>query len=299
MDSVTIADIDALLRLDIGDAGRLGHIKSMLQNGKALYNSDIKYVESLKNSLTEVTSKDPTQNHDDTTGKPSNDNAARQISKDKSNTLHTDTSQGETSPNTAKEDKNTNITNQSCQSSAAWYLLPIFFSIIGGAISYLCLRKQDPPRARKTLILGAILAAVPILLLAGLLIFSPENTENELEKLSEKEIKEQAINNPSMKELFDKNEEYIGRIVYLTGHINQIKHQYDDVYLISVLVNDHDQHEENKVMLQYVTKVEPPVYSDIDFYGIVTGIEQRPALLSGKTLYFVSINGLSVNFIES
>ena len=43
------------------------------------------------------------------------------------------------------------------RASAAWYLLPIFMSIIGGIISYAALRHRDRSRARKTLVLGAVL----------------------------------------------------------------------------------------------------------------------------------------------
>lgn len=46
---------------------------------------------------------------------------------------------------------------KSSSSSAWWYILPIFLSIIGGIISYACLRGKDPVRARKTLVLGIIM----------------------------------------------------------------------------------------------------------------------------------------------
>jgi len=41
-----------------------------------------------------------------------------------------------------------------------WYLLPIFFNIIGGVIAYYVLRKDDRVKAKKTLILGIILLGV-------------------------------------------------------------------------------------------------------------------------------------------
>ncbi len=41
------------------------------------------------------------------------------------------------------------------RSSKAWYLLPLCLWILGGIISYACLRKRDPGRARNTLILGS------------------------------------------------------------------------------------------------------------------------------------------------
>ena len=47
--------------------------------------------------------------------------------------------------------------------SAAWYLLPIFFSIIGGIISWACIRDRDPRMAKNNLILGILLTVIPII----------------------------------------------------------------------------------------------------------------------------------------
>ena len=44
--------------------------------------------------------------------------------------------------------------------SAWWYLLPIFFSIIGGVIAYFVLKEDDPKLAKNCLILGIIITAV-------------------------------------------------------------------------------------------------------------------------------------------
>jgi uncharacterized Tic20 family protein len=44
--------------------------------------------------------------------------------------------------------------------SVAWYLLPIFFGIIGAVIMWLALRNEDPRKAKKGLILGVILTVV-------------------------------------------------------------------------------------------------------------------------------------------
>jgi len=44
--------------------------------------------------------------------------------------------------------------------SAAWYLLPIFFAIIGGIIMWLALRNEDPRKAKKGLIVGIIMMAL-------------------------------------------------------------------------------------------------------------------------------------------
>ena len=46
--------------------------------------------------------------------------------------------------------------------SKAWYLLPIFFTIIGGLIMYLVLKDDDRRMAKKGLYLGIILTVVGI-----------------------------------------------------------------------------------------------------------------------------------------
>ena len=43
-----------------------------------------------------------------------------------------------------------------------WYLLPIFFNIIGGAIAYFILRDDDPKKAKNCLWLGIVLIAIKI-----------------------------------------------------------------------------------------------------------------------------------------
>ena len=44
-----------------------------------------------------------------------------------------------------------------------WYLLPIFFGIIGGIIAYFAIRKDDREKAKKCMYLGLILLAVGII----------------------------------------------------------------------------------------------------------------------------------------
>ena len=53
--------------------------------------------------------------------------------------------------------------------SAAWWLLPIFFSIIGGIIVWACIRDRDPRMAKNNLILGIILTVLPLIVV--LIIF--------------------------------------------------------------------------------------------------------------------------------
>lgn len=48
--------------------------------------------------------------------------------------------------------------------SSLWFLLPIFFGVIGGIISYFVIKEDDPKRAKSCLYLGIILAAVGIAL---------------------------------------------------------------------------------------------------------------------------------------
>ena len=59
------------------------------------------------------------------------------------------------------------------QRSNWWYLLPIFFGIIGGIIAYFALRRDDREKAKKCMYLGLILLAVGIILDISLAGFAP------------------------------------------------------------------------------------------------------------------------------
>ncbi len=48
--------------------------------------------------------------------------------------------------------------------SKAWYLLPIFFSLIGGLIMFFVLRNQDKSMAKKGLIIGVVLFIIGIII---------------------------------------------------------------------------------------------------------------------------------------
>ena len=41
-----------------------------------------------------------------------------------------------------------------------WFLLPIFFSLIGGIIAYFVLRQDDPKKAKNCLYLGTVLQII-------------------------------------------------------------------------------------------------------------------------------------------
>lgn len=55
--------------------------------------------------------------------------------------------------------------------SAFWFLLPIFFTILGGIIAYFVIRSDDPSRAKDCLLLGFILFAIPLVILVIIVAF--------------------------------------------------------------------------------------------------------------------------------
>ena len=44
-----------------------------------------------------------------------------------------------------------------------WYLVPIFFGLIGGIIAYFAIRRDDPQKAKKCLWVGIILTGINII----------------------------------------------------------------------------------------------------------------------------------------
>ena len=46
--------------------------------------------------------------------------------------------------------------------SGAWYLVPIFLGIIGGVIMWLALRKEDPRKAKRGLIVAVIVYVIAL-----------------------------------------------------------------------------------------------------------------------------------------
>ena len=47
--------------------------------------------------------------------------------------------------------------------SRAWYLVTIFFGLIGGIIAYFAIRRDDPQKAKKCLWIGIILTAINVI----------------------------------------------------------------------------------------------------------------------------------------
>jgi len=55
--------------------------------------------------------------------------------------------------------------------SGLWFLLPIFFSIIGGIIAYFAIRDSDPNKAKNCLFLGIVLFGIPFAMLGIMAVF--------------------------------------------------------------------------------------------------------------------------------
>ena len=51
--------------------------------------------------------------------------------------------------------------------SPLWYELPLLFQVIGGLISFFIIRKDDPVKAKRCLVLGIILTIIPLLFVIG------------------------------------------------------------------------------------------------------------------------------------
>ena len=57
------------------------------------------------------------------------------------------------------------------QVSAAWYLVPLFFGIIGGIIAWAVTKDRDPRRATNLLIFGLVWTLVPVIIVAAAIFF--------------------------------------------------------------------------------------------------------------------------------
>lgn len=55
-----------------------------------------------------------------------------------------------------------------------WYLLPIFFSVVGGIIAYFVLRNDDQKKAKNCLLLGITLTAIGLVTSIITAAFVPE-----------------------------------------------------------------------------------------------------------------------------
>lgn len=296
MDSDTIADIDAFLRLDIGDAGRLNSIKAMLQDGRELYNSDRKYLRVLKNRYSGNVPKTDTQNPDGMKDNlPENDS----MSKPEIKAVQKQIPRNPILEDAVQDREPIIIINQPRDSSAAWYLLPVFLLMVGGLISYLCLRKQDPPRARKTLILGIFLSVIPVLMLTVVLEFVYEGFEDtriQPTDMTYEQIRQSALVVP-YDLLMEESGKYQGEVILYEGDVEQVMDNFHS-YMLRVAVSDElfvtnsiwsnfdPDTDEQRQWVQSIEKKHDPFGQDPDhvrIYGLFTGLREYDTIL-GSTL---------------
>ena len=188
-------DVNELLSKKYGDTSRLLHIKETIEKNKILYTSDRKFLNGLcKTHLGQKNPEIKKQEHVENSKKLDD-----QLYSVNENTIGNDESNldmykiqesnsfcnncgskilektqfctecGNSLDNLSQTNISTTpqsypqYSRQGGKPSAAWWLLPIFFSIIGGIIAWACIRDRDPHMAKNNLILGIILTVLPII----------------------------------------------------------------------------------------------------------------------------------------
>ena len=147
-------------------------------------------------------------------------------------------------------------------------------------------------KLKLAIIFVVILAVVSISAVA----LSTAPTQDELlnRSLSDEKVKMRALENPSVQELINNNEQYKGKVVHLQGTIAEILAQKEGMYIISVLVDNQEMGGEDKVVLRYASETEPRILSNIDFYGTVVGPPPIPSITGSD---FVGVDALIVKVI--
>ena len=56
--------------------------------------------------------------------------------------------------------------------SGAWYLVPLFFGILGGIIAWAVNKDKDPKRARNLLIFGLLWTFVPLIIVIAVFFYT-------------------------------------------------------------------------------------------------------------------------------
>src|SRR5438132_5691107 len=56
--------------------------------------------------------------------------------------------------------------------SATWYLVPLFFGILGGIIAWAVTKDKDPKRARNLLIFGLVWTLVPVIIALAIFLYT-------------------------------------------------------------------------------------------------------------------------------
>jgi hypothetical protein len=172
-------DVNILISKRVGDLSRLEHIKETIENNKQLYDSDRKYIDDLTEKhlfSKEIPDDTPKVEEKPTIKEESPKKEEPKVSP--TEIPNKTTSQGSFCGNCgaskAKEQDfctkcgQQNYSNpQKSTRSKFWYLLPIFFGIIGGLIAYLVLRESDSKKARNCLIIGLVILLISIFALIG------------------------------------------------------------------------------------------------------------------------------------
>ena len=125
---------------------------------------------------------------------------------------------------------------------------------------------------------------------------SMNTTEEPLKnpELSDKEIKDNAINLNQIgyENLHRHNEDYVGKIVFFSGEVIQVRHISSDSYVLRVDVNP----ERFETSALYVNYVGPRILEDdnVTIYGEVVGIKDYKSI-SGAQVSIPEINALILN----
>ena len=122
----------------------------------------------------------------------------------------------------------------------------------------------------------------------------PTSTTPQPVFMTEQEVKDNAIllHTIGYENLFRYNEDHVGKIVFFSGEVIQVRHDYSDSYTLRVDVNP-DQWETSAL---YVNYVGPRILEDdnVTIYGEVVGIKYYKSLL-GQQISIPEINTLIIN----
>ena len=186
--SSLLEDVNELLNKNYGDRGRLLHIKETIEKNKILYVSDRQFLTDLcKKYLNQKMPEHKNQQqvkyseksddmlyseNEDIVG--TNETASNISTESENNVFCTNcgnkilesaqfcTNCGK-SPNATSHTNDSNYQQYSQPTQSAggiWYLLPIFFGLIGGIIAWLIVRKNDSKKAKNCLIIGVIMMVI-------------------------------------------------------------------------------------------------------------------------------------------
>lgn len=167
--------------------------------------------------------------------------------------------------------------------------MPVFFLMVGGLISYLCLRKQDPPRARKSLIVGAVLTAIPLMLLGAMYGVVEDEIIGEdvhVPNLTDEQIKQMAVAIP-YDSLMEEPKEHAGKIIKYEGNVFQVQDRLNShVMLVSpdspsgnIWSNFEADTSAKKQLLGELKRDVPS--ADVSVWGKFTGLRDYDTWLGG------------------